>query len=218
MADTIQITGTVDTSDIKGSVTTYESMTIPTELDPVFTASPANDITEADITKLANLSGTNSGDETGDSIKSKLGISTLSGSNTGDKLCYALQANCGAIGTPTTNTTYWYGSAGSAPVANGVDRFRVYVPKSGRIKTVIVSLWSNSASSGEAWPFYIRINNTTDYLIASVGDTAKNKVWSNTGLDIAVNAGDYFEIKFITPAWVTVPTTLIFNTVIYLEA
>jgi len=39
----------------------------------------------ADLTKLGNLSGTNSGDETLATIKSKLGITTLSGSNTGDQ-------------------------------------------------------------------------------------------------------------------------------------
>ena len=37
------------------------------------------------MTRLANTSGTNTGDETLASIKSKLGISTLSGSNTGDQ-------------------------------------------------------------------------------------------------------------------------------------
>jgi hypothetical protein len=36
-------------------------------------------------TAVANLSGTNTGDETAATIKSKLGISTLSGSNTGDQ-------------------------------------------------------------------------------------------------------------------------------------
>jgi len=39
----------------------------------------------ADATKVANLSGTNTGDETTASIKVKLGITTLSGSNTGDQ-------------------------------------------------------------------------------------------------------------------------------------
>ena len=38
-----------------------------------------------DITKLSNLSGTNAGDETVDTIKTKLGITLLSGSNTGDQ-------------------------------------------------------------------------------------------------------------------------------------
>lgn len=42
-------------------------------------------VTSSDITKLSNLSGTNSGDETTASIKTKLSITTLSGSNTGDQ-------------------------------------------------------------------------------------------------------------------------------------
>ena len=42
-------------------------------------------ITDAQKTVLGNTSGTNTGDETLSSIKTKLGITTLSGSNTGDE-------------------------------------------------------------------------------------------------------------------------------------
>lgn len=42
-------------------------------------------ITSAEGTILSNTSGTNTGDETSTTIKSKLGITTLSGSNTGDQ-------------------------------------------------------------------------------------------------------------------------------------
>lgn len=42
-------------------------------------------ITSAEGTILSNTSGTNTGDETATTIKSKLGITTLSGSNTGDQ-------------------------------------------------------------------------------------------------------------------------------------
>lgn len=42
-------------------------------------------ITSAESTILNNTSGSNSGDETSTTIKSKLGITTLSGSNTGDQ-------------------------------------------------------------------------------------------------------------------------------------
>ena len=42
-------------------------------------------ITSGEINKLSNTSGTNTGDETTTTIKSKLGITTLSGSNTGDE-------------------------------------------------------------------------------------------------------------------------------------
>ena len=44
-----------------------------------------NDYTTTEKTKLAAITGTNGGDETTATIKTKLGISTLSGSNTGDQ-------------------------------------------------------------------------------------------------------------------------------------
>lgn len=43
------------------------------------------DFTTALLTKLNNITGTNTGDETASTIKTKLGITTLSGSNTGDQ-------------------------------------------------------------------------------------------------------------------------------------
>lgn len=42
-------------------------------------------VTDAQLTVIGNTSGTNTGDETNITIKSKLGIATLSGSNTGDQ-------------------------------------------------------------------------------------------------------------------------------------
>jgi hypothetical protein len=42
-------------------------------------------VTDAQLTTIGNQSGTNTGDETTATIKSKLGIATLSGSNTGDQ-------------------------------------------------------------------------------------------------------------------------------------
>jgi len=42
-------------------------------------------ITSAESTLIGNTSGTNTGDETNATIKSKLGVTTLSGSNTGDQ-------------------------------------------------------------------------------------------------------------------------------------
>jgi hypothetical protein len=42
-------------------------------------------VTDANLTTIGNTSGTNTGDETVTTIKTKLGITTLSGSNTGDQ-------------------------------------------------------------------------------------------------------------------------------------
>ncbi|MBE3113065.1 MAG: hypothetical protein IMZ49_00400 [Actinobacteria bacterium] len=62
------------------------------------------------------------------------------------------------------------------------------------------------ASSNEAWPLYIRLNNTTDYLVASLSNTDAIKWWINTNMNIPVKSTDFIEMKFVTPAWVTNPT------------
>lgn len=73
---------------------------LTSETDPVFVASAAHDITAGHITVLGNTSGTNTGDETDATIKSKLGITTLSGSNTGDQTSVS-----GNAGTATALAT-----------------------------------------------------------------------------------------------------------------
>jgi hypothetical protein len=72
----------------------------------------AGDKTFTEAIGASNLSGTNTGDETITTIKTKLGITTLSGSNTGDQDLsgYALLASPTFTGTPslptgTTGTT-----------------------------------------------------------------------------------------------------------------
>lgn len=65
-------------------------LTSYTETDPIFVAHQAHNITAQNIIDLGNLTGTNSGDETLATIKTKLGISTLSGSNTGDNATNSL--------------------------------------------------------------------------------------------------------------------------------
>ena len=64
-------------------------------------------ITSAEAIILANTSGTNTGDETITTIKTKLGITTLSGNNTGDQdLSTLLVKNTAIIGDTKTKITY----------------------------------------------------------------------------------------------------------------
>jgi hypothetical protein len=63
--------------DING-VITIETGDIPESVN-------ANFVSDAQLTVIGNTSGTNTGDETVTTIKTKLGITTLSGSNTGDQ-------------------------------------------------------------------------------------------------------------------------------------
>lgn len=63
-------------------------------------------------------------------------------------------------------------------------------------------------NTGFAW-------NTT--YLSSVSASTNERVFSNTGLSIAVNAGDYIEIKSVNPTWATNPLTTIFGGYIYVE-
>ena len=63
-------------------------------------------ITSAESTLLGNTSGTNTGDETVTTIKTKLGITTLSGSNTGDQDLSGYQATLTATNLKTLVDTF----------------------------------------------------------------------------------------------------------------
>jgi hypothetical protein len=69
-----------DTTHSPSSNVVYDSLAL--KVDKV---TGSRLITSSEATILGNTSGTNSGDETVTTIKSKLGITTLSGSNTGDQ-------------------------------------------------------------------------------------------------------------------------------------
>ena len=61
-------------------------------------------ITSAESTLIGNTSGTNSGDETVTTIKTKLGITTLSGSNTGDETITTIKSKLGVTTLSGSNT------------------------------------------------------------------------------------------------------------------
>ena len=61
-------------------------------------------ITSAEATLLGNTSGTNTGDETVTTIKTKLGITTLSGSNTGDETITTIKTKLGITTLSGSNT------------------------------------------------------------------------------------------------------------------
>lgn len=60
--------------------------------------------TDAQKTIIGNTSGSNSGDETTSTIKTKLGITTLSGSNTGDETVTTIKAALGITTLSGSNT------------------------------------------------------------------------------------------------------------------
>ena len=118
--------------------------------------------------------------------------------------------------SPTDAQTIYFGMLPKAPTTTA-NISKVYIRKAGTIKVAELYCYSGTAGTNESWSIYIRVNNTTDNLIATVSAATSERVFSNTGLSIAVNAGDYIEIKSVNPTWATNPLTTIFGGHIYIE-
>ncbi|MEM5794747.1 MAG: hypothetical protein AAGU23_00520, partial [Bacillota bacterium] len=111
--------------------------------------------------------------------------SAPSWANTG----YVIQCLSFTLGTITDAITYYWGN--TIPVTtSGVSKLPI--PRTGIIKKVYVR-WhtGGTAGSNESISVYVRVNGTTDTLIATVGNTSTEKEFYNTGLSIAVSTDDY---------------------------
>ena len=88
------------TYDAKGLVTSGADATTADIAD----SSDKRYCTDAQKTVIGNTSGTNSGNETGSTIKTALGITTLSGSNTGDETATTIKTALGITTLSGSNT------------------------------------------------------------------------------------------------------------------
>ena len=122
-----------------------------------------------------------------------------------------------AAGTaPVDGTTYFVGNQGDVWATYTGPR-RVYIPKSGTIKTAYIAWHSITAGTNENISVYIRLNDTTDYLVETVGASSSYRLFDNAALSIAVVAGDYIEIKTVCPTWATNPSAVSLGGTIYIE-
>lgn len=118
--------------------------------------------------------------------------------------------------SPADGATIYFGLLPKAPVTTA-GQSKVHIRKAGTIKIANIYCFSGTAGSNENWSVSIRINNTTDHLIQTVGASTSERIFTNSSLSIAVVAGDYIEIKCVNPTWATNPLTCIFGGYIYIE-
>jgi hypothetical protein len=118
--------------------------------------------------------------------------------------------------SPADGATVYFGMLPKAPTTTA-NISKIYIRKAGTIKIAEIYCYSGTAGSAEPWSLYIQKNNTTDYLITTLSVNANERIFSNTGLSITVDIGDYIEIKGIQPAWTTNPLTTIYGGYIYIE-
>ncbi len=117
---------------------------------------------------------------------------------------------------PTDGQTIYFGQLPKAPVTTQ-GTSRIYIRKAGTITIANIFSFSGTAGTNENWTCNIRLNNTGDTAIATVGAAASERVWSNSGLSIAVTTSDYVEVKCVNPTWATNPLTTIFGGYLYVQ-
>lgn len=115
-------------------------------------------------------------------------------------------------GNPADAATYFFtpGNQYTQFTASGNAITRRYIPFAGTITTVYgsVTVQGTLGSAGNS-TLSLRLNNTTDTTITStLALTGTSNTFNNTGLSIAVVAGDFLELKIVSPTWVTNPTTV----------
>jgi len=119
--------------------------------------------------------------------------------------------------SPADGVTNYFGNTPKVPSATAGAFGKVYIRVPGTIRIAEIYSYAGAAGTNEAWSLYVRKNNTTDYLIATVSLAANERVFSNIALNIPVVAGDYIEIKCIYPTWATNPTSIVYGGYLYVE-
>jgi hypothetical protein len=109
---------------------------------------------------------------------------------------------------PSDATTYYAGCTGKIMETAAGSR-PCYVPVAATLVAVYLGTYQFGTGSNETSTVSIRKNNTTDTTVCSTLDNSSARSTCNgTGLSVSYSAGDYFEIKWVTPTWATNPTTL----------
>ena len=112
--------------------------------------------------------------------------------------------------SPTDAQTIFFGNLPKAPVTTAANS-RVFIREAGTIIRAEIYCFAGTAGTNESWSIFLRLNNTTDTLIATVAAATSERIFSNAAMSIPVVSGDYFEIKSVNPTWATNPLTCIFG-------
>lgn len=124
------------------------------------------------------------------------------------------------VAAPADATTYFFGQQMINALDTAGNRKRIYIPRNAILKAVYCVFQQTAAGSAETSSIYFRLNDTTDTLISSavVNNVTGVTTFSNNSLAVPVVAGDYFELKWITPTWTGAnPTNFTFNATVFFE-
>jgi hypothetical protein len=130
-----------------------------------------------------------------------------------------IQAIAGNYAAPADANTAFFACPNVAPSVTTALLRKCFIPRTGTIKRIDVEIVNGGVlGTSETSTMSFRLNDTTDTTISSsITTNLAGQTFTNSGLSIAVTAGDFFEIKWVTPSWATNPTNLAIEAQLYLE-
>lgn len=122
---------------------------------------------------------------------------------------------------PVAAATYFFGGEFNVtPVVSDTDQKRIYVRTTAPLvlKKADYSRISGLSTGPSTINVYVRLNNTTDYLIGTV-DTSVGLIEhiSNVAMAVPFVDGDFYTIKLVMPAFVTPPASYRSFATLYFE-
>jgi hypothetical protein len=128
-----------------------------------------------------------------------------------------IQAACAAF-SPADATTYHIGAFPNQTPSTAANR-KLYIPRAGTVKRIdLLFLNTTSDATTEQSTVSFRLNDTTDTAITTtLALNATPITVTNSSLSIAVVAGDWFAIKWVTPTWATNPVGTVISAQVWIE-
>lgn len=129
---------------------------------------------------------------------------------------YALQGSLATADfNPTSNMNYYGGDSLDTLPSTSVQSRRIYIPKTGTIKTCYGFFAQVAQAVGSLGELNINVENGAYTLISTASHSTTASLYSNTGLSIAVTQGNYIEFKWRCPVYP--PTKVLCEFVVYIE-
>jgi hypothetical protein len=119
--------------------------------------------------------------------------------------------------SPSDSVTNYIGNRPVAPTTTA-NTSRIFIPATGTVRSVNIYDYSGTAGTNEAYVYYIRVNNATDYLVNSISSANAERIFQNLSINIPVTRGDFVEVKRVHPVWSTNPLTNIVGGSILIES
>lgn len=111
---------------------------------------------------------------------------------------------------PADATTYYFG-AFAYGWQTTIGNTKVRVHRTGYLLSASLFIIAGGTGSAETSTVSFRLNDTTDTTISSAVDLSASPFEAvNVAMNVAVTAGDWFTVKWVTPTWVTNPSNVSF--------